>query len=166
MKLRTIGLLVGLVVAFSLASNRAHALCALCTCGVTATGVSYPSYDPLYSGADTNGSGTISVQCSLGGIVSLLVSYEIRLSTGGSGNFTTRQMSKGASKLNYNLYRNSARNQIWGDGTGSAQALVDSYLLALGAPTTQTYTIYAQIPRQQNVVAGAYTDTIVVTVIY
>src|SRR5215207_216568 len=38
------------------------------------------------------------------------------LDGGGTGNINARQMSQGASRLSYQIYRNSTRNAIWGSG--------------------------------------------------
>ncbi len=65
------------------------------------------------------------------------------------------------SSVAYTLYRDSARTLLWGD-------TVDTQLnggAATGLP--QPFTVYGQIlPNQGTAPAGAYTDTITVTVTY
>lgn len=146
-------------------TSRAHALCVLCTCGVSSSGLNFLTYDPLLA-SNQNINGTIRVSCSVGGIVALIVAYDIRLGAGGSNSYTQRQMSQGASKLNYNLYTSSARNTIWGDGSGSTATVPDTYLVALGAATNRDFTVFGQIPMLQNVKAGPYADNLVITIIY
>jgi spore coat protein U-like protein len=143
-----------------------YALCLACSCGVSATGVLYPTYAPQAT-SPTTGTGVVSVNCSIiSGLVSLVVSYSINLSTGSSGTFSARTMTQGSSALSYNLYTNSTHATVWGDTTGGTSDVTDSYLLALGPATTKNYTVYGQIPISQNVIAGSYTDSIVVTITY
>lgn len=151
---------------FTFSASRANALCLLCSCSLSSGGINFSTYDPLLA-ANTNVTGNIRVTCGvLSGLVALGVSYGIQLSAGGSGSFTTRQLSKGASKLNYNLYVDSARTTVWGDGSGATQTVDAAYTVALGAATYQDYTVYGRVPMLQNVAAGAYTDSLVVTINY
>lgn len=137
---------------------------AIASCSVSATSVSFGTYNPL-SASHTNSTGTVTVSCSLIGILSLLVSYNINLSKGGSATFNPRRMTSGANTLNYNLYTNSTRTTIWGDNTSGTSRISDGYLLGLGT-TVRNYTVYGRVPALQNVAAGAYADTITVTVNY
>lgn len=156
---------LGAVLILGFSAGRAHALCLLCTCSVSSSGLNFLTYDPL-SASNLNVSGNVRVTCSVGGLVGLLVAYDIMLSPGGSGTYKQRQLSRGASKLNYNLYTTAARSTIWGDGSASTATVSDAWLVTLGAATSQDYTVFGQIPMLQNVVAGAYTDSMVVTIIY
>ena len=133
-------------------------------CIVTSSGVALGSYtfDQL---GPTDATGNISVSCSLDGMVSLPVTYEIRLSTGISGSYAQRQMGTNASRLHYNLYSNPARSAIWGDGTAGSTTVSDSYVLAL-LNTVRDYPVYGRAPAGQNIAAGVYTDVITVTVLY
>lgn len=148
-----------LVLAALLLSNPAQAL--LETCTVTALPVSFGSYNPV-SGAAVDAAGEVTVLCTA--VLSINVGYSIRLSTGG-GTYAPRRMSLLTHTLDYNLYTSAARTTVWGDGSGATSTVSDSYALALLAVTRQ-YPVYARIPGSQNVAAGAYTDTIVVTVDY
>jgi spore coat protein U-like protein len=136
------------------------------SCTVTATGTLFGIYNPL-SAAPTYANGQVQVSCTLlsGGAttVNLVSSY----STGASGNYVTRTMPSGANKLNYNLYFDAAYTQVRGDGTGGSQTGGASLALTPGAPTqTASGTIYGRIPAGQDVAAGNYADTIVVTITY
>lgn len=137
---------------------------AVANCSVSATTVAFGSYNP-FSGTADDSTGNIQVTCSLGGLLSLLVAYEIKLSTGGSGSYAPRRTSSGANTLNYNLYINSARTTVWGNGTGGTSTVSDGYLLGLFT-TVRNYTVYGRVPALQNVRGGAYADTITVTVEY
>lgn len=83
----------------------------------------------------------------------------IKLSEGAAGTFTPRCMG---GQLDYNLYRDSARTEIWGDG------LSGTYYqdIPVGGTLVNLFTVYGRIPASQSVSAAAYTDLITVTVEY
>lgn len=67
--------------------------------------------------------------------------------------------------LRYNLYLDPARTRVWGDGTaGSVWRLASPH--PAFAHTRFVVPVYAAVTAAQNVPAGAYGDTIVVTLIY
>lgn len=134
------------------------------SCIVSSSGVALGSYTFNQVGP-TDATGNINVSCTLIGIVSLFVNYEIRLSAGISGSYAQRQLDSGANRLNYNLYSNPARSAIWGDGTAGTATVSDGYLLGL-LSTVRDYPVYGRAPAGQNIAAGVYTDTITVTLLY
>lgn len=142
-------------------ANSAHALAA---CTASASSTNFGIYNP-FSISPLNGTGNIQVSCSLLGVLSILVSYDILLNPGTSGVFTNRTMAGGSYNLNYNLYTNSGRSLIWGDGSGGTSIITDSYLLGL-LTTVRNYPVYGQIAAGQNLPPGTYSDTIMVTVNY
>lgn len=144
----------------SLQPMAAHALAA---CTASATPVNFGPYDPLAVTPRTT-TASITVSCDLLLGVSLLVAYSIGLSQG-SGSYAARTLRSGGNAMNYNLFTNSFYSNIWGDGSGGTSRILDGYLLGLGGAVT-SYPIYARIPALQNVPAGIYTDTILVTVTY
>jgi spore coat protein U-like protein len=93
------------------------------------------------------------------------VSYAIAL-TSGTGSYAARQLASGADRLGYNLFKDSARTLVWGDGTSGTSTLSDSYTLAV-SPTVRAYPVYGRIPGGQNLTkVGTYGDSITVTVTY
>lgn len=133
------------------------------SCTVAATPVSFGVYEPLLATPDDS-SGTITVTCTNRpppGNVDL--TYLLRLSRGLSGTFRPRQMAAGPLRLDYNLYLNSARSLIWGDGTEFTLFLPAQMRLTGNRTLTQTHTVYARMPAGQDANVGSYTDTIVVT---
>ncbi len=135
-----------------LAPGIAHAA----TCTVTANSFSFGNYDVMSATPmTTTGSNLITVTCS-GGSGTMTVN----LSTGGSGSYIQRAMKNGTNTLTYNLYTTANLTTIWGNGTGGTGNIVQTYK---NKSTTQ-FNVYGQIPAQQNVVSGSYSDSITVTV--
>lgn len=123
------------------------------TCWLTTgpTAVAFGVYNPGL-GTPTDSTGSFLFDCDKN------VRATVTLSAG-AGTYATRQMSFGADRLNYNLYRDAARTQIWGDGTAPSTVLTN-------ARRRTTYTIYGRIPVAQYPRAGGYSDTITLSVIY
>lgn len=137
----------------------AHALLANCT--VVATGITFTPYVSP-GGASVTGTGNSAVTCSGLGV---LVNYTITLSAG-NGTFASRSLIFATTNiLSYNLYTDTGRTLIWGDGSAGTNTVSDSYLLSLGN-TTRNYTVYGLIGGGQNKRAGTYTDTLTMTVTF
>lgn len=133
-------------------------------CGVSVTSIAFGSYDIFVSEHNTS-TGNISVTCT-GGSETSTASYNIKLSSGNSGNFSQRQLRQNSYILNYNLYTNPSYSIIWGDNSGDSGMVQDSFSLST-TTVTKDYTVYGLIPAAQNrVYIGNYTDTIIVTVDY
>lgn len=130
-------------------SSRAEAAA---TCTVSTAGVAFGAYNPLNATA-TDGVGSVTVSCS-GNPGAMTLSS----GTGQSGSYSARVMKSGTSSLNYNLYTTATRTTVWGNGTSGTST---RSLSAVG-----TYTVYGRIPALQNVSAGTYTDSVVVTLTY
>ncbi|CAN5417619.1 N/A [soil metagenome] len=143
------------------ASNAAHALGATCTVSSTATAFGY--YDPVSPTAnDTTGSVSVSCQAA----VALAVSYQISLSAGTYGTYAQRQLGASTQRLGYQLYTNTARSSIWGDGTAGTSVVSDGYLLSILGVVSKDYQVYGRMPAQQNVAPGTYNDVITVLLSY
>jgi spore coat protein U-like protein len=135
------------VVGFALLTFATLAGALQCTVGTTS--VAFGTYEP-FSNAPNESTGTVTVSCDAS------APYSVSINPGGIGSFN-RALTSGAYHLVYNLYTDSARTVIWGDGTGST-----ARVNATG--TGATYIVYGRIPAHQNVHAGAYADTLIVTV--
>ena len=122
------------------------------TCDITPQSVSFGAYDPTEAG-DLDGVGTVSIDCDVE------VSVTITLSTGAAGSYAARTMAGGAHHISYNLFTGPQRAVVWGDGSGGS-ATVSATM------QSQAFNVYGAIPAGQNVPAGAYADTIVVTIAY
>jgi len=142
------------------------ALCVGCTCSVTqADAIVFGNYQPFSSG-DIDVTGTIRVYCFV--TLGVTASIDISLSRGSSGSYTpTRTMLSGSNPLNYNLYTNSSRTTLWGDGSGGTSRITRNFVLGLLGSITLTNIVYARLPASQTTAAvGSYSDTITVTVDY
>ena len=134
------------------------------SCTVSTTPVAFGNYSS-FSSSSTDSSGNISVRCQA--FVALLIPYSVSLTTGGSGTYSGRTLRSGTSRINYQLYSDLTRTQVWGDGTGGSQPLPGSILLSLGSlNVANTHTVFGRILARQNSPAGTYTDTIQIVVTY
>jgi spore coat protein U-like protein len=129
-------------------------------CTVSTTGVAFGAYNPQSATADDSG-GTINVDCHPSDH-----SVEVEIGAGLSGSFATRRMSSGADTLNYNLYTNAGRTLVWGDGTGGSITQTLTGGSVSGGTRRFSATVYGRIPALQNVSAGAYNDTLILTVTF
>lgn len=67
----------------------------------------------------------------------------------------------GPGAISYQLYRDSARSQVWGDGTGGAAHA------GTGNGADQAITVYGRVPAGQALPAGGtYRDTVTATIVY
>jgi spore coat protein U-like protein len=82
------------------------------------------------------------------------------LSTGSSGTFAPRALRNGTDQLAYNLFRDAALTSVWGDGTGGTSVFFKTNPHPI---KPVVLTIYGRIPSLQDVGAGSYADTIIVT---
>lgn len=125
-------------------------------CIVATTPVVFANYTLLQSDV----SGLITVTCT-----GAPASYNIGLGAGAAPGATTstRKMTSltTATLLDYGLFRDAARSQNWGSTIGTDT-------LDVTAPgLIGVFTVYGRLPANQNsVAAGAYLDTVAVTVTY
>ena len=111
------------------------------------------------TGAPVSATGTLTVNCSAG------TPYSIGLSGGANstGDATApaagdRRMSSGSAHVPYDLYRDGAFSNFWGNTTGNMQA-------GTGTAANQTLTVHGRVP-STNFPAGTYTDTVTARVVY
>lgn len=128
-------------------------------CALTTTAVAFGNID-VTANANTDTTGGVSVTCTSG--TAWIASADAGVGTGAT--LATRVMLNGTNKLNYALYTDSLRSTVWGSGvTGTST----STITGTGTGTAQANTIYARVPSgQTGLPAGAYADTVGVTVTY
>lgn len=145
------------LIAFFIAAVAAPARAEACTIGVT--GVAFGSYDTM-SPASDDGTGTLTLACAPS--VSAPV---VTIEAGSSGSILDRTMLNGATSLSYNLYSDPTRLIVWGNGAVGAAVTLTGGVVSAGQRRF-TRTIYGRIPALQNVGAGPYNDTLVITVTF
>lgn len=124
-------------------------------CQISATDHAFGTYDPTSSVA-TDSTSDVTVKCLLAGTL-VETSYTITLSTGASGNYSERTLESASDVLGYNLYVDSTRTTIWGDGSGDSATVSNT-------AQKETHTVYGRLFAGQYVAAGSYSDTIIATV--
>lgn len=132
------------------------------TCTVAASGVAFGGYNPILGQAlDTTG--MITVTCT--GNAGDTANYTITISPG-DGSFGSRKMISGGQTLYYNLFLDSSRLYVWGDGTSGTGVVSDSMTLA-STSGNKNYVVYSRILSGQPLVtAQTYGDSVLVSLSY
>ncbi|HUP91869.1 MAG TPA: spore coat U domain-containing protein [Solimonas sp.] len=125
-------------------------------CTVTASTLAFGTYNPI-AATNLDGTSTVGVLCTLN------TPYNVRLAAGTNGSsVTARKMirASGTELMSYSLFRDSSRSQNWGvtDNTDTSNGT--------GSGLLQNITVYGRIPASENVPAGSYSDSVLVTVNY
>ena len=126
-------------------------------CTVSAANLKFGNYRGTAALKSTS---DVSVTCTNG------LPYTVALSAGSSTDYTVRKLASGLNSLEYNLYVDLANSAVWGDGSGGTQTVADT---GAGMATARTHTVFGTLPNSaanQLAPVGAYSDTIVVSVVY
>jgi spore coat protein U-like protein len=144
---------LGAATAILVAAAAAEAACTIST-----TAVSFGSYN-VFAASPDDAAGQITYSCT----APRPPLVTIQLDKGGATSFNPRQMRQGSQTLNYNLYLDSTRTTIWGDGTGGTQTYTQSNPL----PNRNiNVSVYGRIPAGQDVGAGSYSATVTATIFF
>src|SRR4051794_33671627 len=122
-------------------------------CNVAATALNFGAY----TNALINATSTISITCTS------TTTYTVGLNAGtATGATVTNRSMTGPSGalLGYKLFSNSGRTTNWGNTVGT------DTVAGTGSGVLQSLTVYGQLPANQNVLPGGYSDTITVTITY
>jgi spore coat protein U-like protein len=125
-------------------------------CTISTTAVAFGTYN-VFSASPDDATGRVTFRCT----APRPPLVTIQLDKGGAPSFNPRQMRQGSEILNYNLYLDSTRTTIWGDGTGGSQTFTQSNPQA---NRNINVTVYGRIPAGQDVRAGAYSATVTATI--
>jgi len=138
-------------------------------CSVSASGVAFGVYDPTLATADDS-TGSVVVTCMYTGPGGTdTANYTVTLSTGTGGSYAPRKLAAGASRLDYNLFGDAARTQVWGNASAGTTIITGSLKVGPGVGNgtrTATHVIYGRIPQLQDADTGNYTDSILVTLTF
>jgi spore coat protein U-like protein len=127
-------------------------------CTINITPVAFGTYN-VFAGSANDATGQITYRCT----APRPPLVQIHLDKGGASSFNPRQMRKAAEILSYNLYLDSTRSTIWGDGTGGTQF----YSLARPLPNRNiNVSVFGRIPPGQDVSAGGYSATVTATIFF
>ena len=127
------------------------------SCTISTSPLAFGTVDTL-SASPVLGTGGLSVACTNGSAWTASAG----VGAGSGATFAARRMTSGANTLNYQIYTDSGRTTLWGDGT-----LSTSTIGGTGTGSTQAVTVYGRIPAGQTATpAGTYADTVAVTVTY
>lgn len=134
------------------------------TCTMTATNINFG----IFSGSQITSTGSITITCS-GGTGNNTVSVDLSYGST-SANFPSstanRLLSMGSNRLSYQLYTDSTRSTIWGDGSGGTHKLTGVPInYAPGSsppPATATVIPFGVLLAQALPPFGPYTDVIMV----
>jgi spore coat protein U-like protein len=130
-------------------------------CSMNATPINFGNYD-TFSSIPTDATGTITVNCGYH-----VVKATVRLGVSStSGTFNPRRMKRsgGSDLLDYNIYTDTARTVILGDGTGGTSDIELKRPTGPPRDWSETITTYGRIPPGQDASVGAYSDTLTATV--
>ena len=136
------------------ATTMAVTAAVISACIVVAAPMAFGNYDPTSVSAATSTS-MVSVTCTTA------TPYNVGLDKGTNGSsVTARLMKAGTNTLPYALYSDVSRTVNWGNTVGT------DTVAGTGAGILQNVTVYGSVPAGAAVPAGAYTDTVTVTVTY
>lgn len=126
-------------------------------CDITSAALAFGLYDPS-NNFPTDGVGTVDLSCTNlntaapnGATVALSISP--------TGN---RKMTANGHALNYGIYSNSARSLNWGDG--AAAPMLGTGAMRANETKNLRFTLYGRIPPLQNIAAGNYSDSLLLTI--
>lgn len=131
----------------------------LTSCTVTPGPLSFGNYDPT-SATATDATASIVVLCTAG------TAYTLGLDAGQGAGATpaSRKLTRVSASdlLGYAIYTDSGRSTNWGNTSGTGALTGTTSLASL----SQTFTAYGRIPASQIAPAGAYADSVTVTLSY
>jgi spore coat protein U-like protein len=123
------------------------------TCIVAASNLAFGSV----TGVQATANSVVTVTCTNG------TGYNIGLSAGSATGATVSNRSMtgpGAATLKYGLFQDAAFGTNWGNTAGT------DTVTGVGTGIGQPITVFGKVPTGQFPTAGAYSDTITVTVTY
>jgi len=128
-------------------------------CSATSTPIIFVNYD-VFSTLPLDTTANVTISCT--NPDSKPVQVSVSLSSGNSGSFNPRQMAYAGAglPLDYHIFLDPSRTTIWGDGTGGTGIITST--IVRNAPLNRV--IYGRAPARQNLKAGSYSDSLVVTV--
>lgn len=133
---------------------------AVTSCSANASDLAFGN---ISMGAVQNSTAAITVNCTTTNLA-ILGNVKVRmcLNIGAGTTISTRKMNTPLlNPLQFQIYRDASRSQIWGDSISDDLNLDFPYTLALlgGGSSSISATLYAQVPAQLGLAAGNYQNT-------
>ncbi|MFC4727051.1 spore coat U domain-containing protein [Coralloluteibacterium thermophilus] len=125
-------------------------------CTVATTPVAFGSINPLTQ-RTADGVGSIRIACPEATAYTL----SIAASSGDAGAAGARRLGDDGRGIDYQLYADAARRQVWGDGTGGTST---AHGTADAAGTE--HTVYGRAFPRPETRAGHYSGTLLITIAY
>lgn len=122
-------------------------------------GVAFGTYLPIQA-SPLDVRGRIRVRCEGRATPGQIDAYTVRISGVINAGLYGRQMRSGTQLLDYNLFKDAARTDIWGDGSFGMTPLVRIIRNSNGRVIVGNHPIYGRIPPYQNPGPGAYLDVV------
>lgn len=123
-------------------------------CAISATALSFGTSGTLSANIDQ--SATLSVTCSN------TTPYSVGLDAGSVSGSTvaTRLLGSGAATVQFQLYSDSSRTTVWGNTLGT------NTVSGTGTGSSQSLTVYGEVPPQATPAANTYTSTVTASVTF
>ncbi len=129
-------------------------------CTITLNPLPFGMYTPSMS-VHLDSVSDITIRC-----VAQPGTYAVSIGAGLSGDQLLRTLLVGGGDiLNYNLFRDPARTQIWGDGTPPT-FVVTGARTGVGRPSINVHPLYGRVFSGQTPNPGNYADNLLVTVLF
>lgn len=93
------------------------------------------------------------------------VDVTLSISAGNSGSVSARRMVRAGAPVDYlayGLFRDVSRTAVWGITPG-VDAVTATLSIDNNTTASTTFTIYGRLPAQQDVYAGDYSDSVILT---
>lgn len=156
-----IALKTGALMAATATTNMSVSATVVNSCTISAGSMSFGSYDPVVTNASTNldQNATLTVTCTNQAATTITLGQGSNAAGGSTDAAPARRLANGTNYLSYALYQDASRNTVWGNTVGTSNAYT-------GTGSSSSVSVYGRVTSAQNVPAGSYTDTVVVTITF
>ena len=110
----------------------------------------------------TTGASSVTIDCTRATTDPATQTYSLAANNGMQPQGQNNQAISGASLIKYNEFQNAALSLVWGPN----KAFTGTINFGTGTTASAILTYYYGIAAKQNVAAGAYTDTVTMTLTY
>ena len=128
-------------------------------CTVSTLPVAFGNYDPVAANlaAPLDASGSINVYCTSGTVATVALGEGLHFAGA-----TRRMAGPPTSFLNYNLYRDAPRANVWSTAPNTMSGTSTSRFVPIGGGLI----VYGRVPGGQDPIVGVHNDTVQATVNY